>query len=591
MKAYLLLTAVFLITISAYAQKPVTFFVTVPPDAGTRIGVRGNTPPLSWDQTLYLEKSAPDTYSGSTVIDNDVLFFEYKYVVEDGKGNTVYELDGQENRLGILDGAGNVTLNDTWDVMPDYDIKRLPLIPADKLQEDVQILGDALWKLHPGVERYLDSAEYFNQLSKLSMALNTPTSYADAYREISAFTAAIQCGHTFASPFNQTGFIKNIILNQRDKLPFGLSWIDGRLFISHNATENAVLTPGTEILAVNGVATEEFASDLLKLTKGDGANDAKRYKDLEVIGYDYYEMLDIYFPLIIHPEDGRYELKVRTTGGQEKDVSVAAVTRDDRNSVLLERYNDIPRSVEDTWSYRMEQGNIAYLKMGTFAVWNFRTDWKKLLKEAFRAFDKAGAENLIIDIRGNEGGADEVLAALQPYILKTDCAVDNFEERLRYASVPEELRPYVSTWDESILDFGDRVKKTPGGYYQFINSEPETMTFKGSRNAFEGEIYLLTDAANSSATFYLARFFRECGMGTLAGEPTGGSLKGINGGNVLFLRLPNSRVEVDIPVYGQFDDDAPDGGIQPDILIGKTRDDLINQTDGQLERLIERIRD
>ena len=79
-------------------------------------------------------------------------------------------------------------------------------------------------------------------------------------------------------------------------------------------------------------------------------------------------------------------------------------------------------------------------------------------------------------------------------------------------------------------------------------------------------------------------------MGTLAGEPTGGSLKGINGGNVLFLRLPNSRVEVDIPVYGQFDDDAPDGGIQPDILIGKTRDDLINQNDGQLERLIERIR-
>lgn len=61
----------------------------------------------------------------------------------------------------------------------------------------------------------------------------------------------------------------------------------------------------------------------------------------------------------------------------------------------------------------------------TFTIWNFEMNWKKMLKNAFRAFDKAGSDQLIIDIRGNEGGANEVLAVLQKYILKEDCTVED----------------------------------------------------------------------------------------------------------------------------------------------------------------------
>jgi C-terminal processing protease CtpA/Prc len=236
----------------------------------------------------------------------------------------------------------------------------------------------------------------------------------------------------------------------------------------------------------------------------------------------------------------------------------------------------------------LEKG-IAYLKMGTFVVWNFEMDWKQFLKEAFKTFEKANTTQLVIDIRGNEGGLDEVLEVLQQYILKDNCIIKNFEERVRYQSVPENLRPYLSTWDNSILDFTGKVEPNKDGLYNFISNNEKTSTYKGSKKAFQGDIYLLVDASNSSATFYLAKMVKDCGVAKLVGETTGGSKKGINGGNIFFLRLPNSRIEVDIPVYGSFNNDAKDEGISPDVFIPRTITGVRKGVDVQLTELLESI--
>jgi hypothetical protein len=439
------------------------------------------------------------------------------------------------------------------------------------------------------VERYQDSVTYYSNLASLMDGFNEPVSYSRAYKEISKFVATIKCGHTFASPFNQTGFINNIILNQKDKLPFGLEWLHRRLFITKNATDNKTFGSGTEIIAIDGIPIKALADSLLALTKGDGSNDAKRFSDLNMIGYDYYEMFDVYFPLVIPPKNGFYELTVVSTDGETSVEKVATIERSKRNEILQRRYNSIPSSIEETWEYKLLDDKIAYLKLGTFAVWDFKTDWKKFLKAAFREFDKAKAEKLIIDIRGNEGGADEVLDELQQYIQKSDCTTENFDERLRYAKVPDALQPYVFTWDKSVLDFNGQVRKNQDGSYSFVNGNEETTTYKRSRKAFEGDIFLFTNAANSSATFYLAKHFRDCGIGKIVGETTGGSKKGINGGNVLFLRLPNSRIEVDIPIFGQFNDNEIDQGIEPDIHIERKIEDLSSEEDEQLKRLISKL--
>ena len=78
---------------------------------------------------------------------------------------------------------------------------------------------------------------------------------------------------------------------------------------------------------------------------------------------------------------------------------------------------------------------------------------------------------------------------------------------------------------------------------------------------------------------------------TLVGQATGGNQKGTNGSFIFFFKLPNTRVELDIPAIGmQVDtgDKIPfDGGVQPDILVEKKVADYAQGIDTELERILK----
>ena len=100
------------------------------------------------------------------------------------------------------------------------------------------------------------------------------------------------------------------------------------------------------------------------------------------------------------------------------------------------------------------------------------------------------------------------------------------------------------------------------------------------RGRFLGKIYVLTDASNSSATFTFALAIRQQRLGTLVGTPTGGSQRGINGGAFFFLTLPDSQLEIDLPLIGYFPTtEQPDEGLTPDILIPATARDIAKGLD------------
>jgi C-terminal processing protease CtpA/Prc len=152
---------------------------------------------------------------------------------------------------------------------------------------------------------------------------------------------------------------------------------------------------------------------------------------------------------------------------------------------------------------------------------------------------------------------------------------------VRYNRVSPELRPYLFTWDSSFYDLTRRIKTYNQDYY--LLSGKEMPVVKPRSNGFKGNTYLLVNAANSSATFYFAEIAKENKLATLIGETTGGSQKGLNGGMMFFLRLPNSGIEIDIPIVGSFSAEKPQGGIQPDIIVKQTVEELTKGEDKVIE--------
>src|SRR5208283_2988166 len=196
------------------------------------------------------------------------------------------------------------------------------------------------------------------------------------------------------------------------------------------------------------------------------------------------------------------------------------------------------------------------------------------------------------DLRGNEGGndvGDEILKRL----VRTDLKISAYRRLVRYRQTPVELNPYLDTWDPSFKNWGTAAAELaqpwptspPVKYFALTKYDDAAggNVIRPEGKPFQGKVYVLIDANNSSATFQFAQTVRQNKLGTLVGQPTGGNQRGINGGAFFFLRLPKSQIEMDLPLIGSFPvSSQPDAGLTPDVLVTPTLQDIISGKDVEM---------
>lgn len=103
------------------------------------------------------------------------------------------------------------------------------------------------------------------------------------------------------------------------------------------------------------------------------------------------------------------------------------------------------------------------------------------------------------------------------------------------------------------------------------------------KNNFPGKTYIISDASNASATFQFLNYARENRLAEIVGQATGGNRQGINGGNYFFLRLPNSKIEIDVPVYyfAPFAAEK-DESVVPQVRVKRRAEDVRNDFDREM---------
>ncbi len=163
---------------------------------------------------------------------------------------------------------------------------------------------------------------------------------------------------------------------------------------------------------------------------------------------------------------------------------------------------------------------------------------------------------------------------------------------LRYCT-PADLAPYLDTWDPSFRDWGDQVERFDDRFFRFKEDAPDAMatiapSARTSRGGCSRRSVRSTVRRRSSSR----RDCRRAGGGLLVGEPTGGNLRGINGGAFFFLRLPAMGLEIDLPVIGQLPTGVlpADRWLVPDVVARPTVTDLAEGRDVVVEAVRAMVR-
>ena len=452
------------------------------------------------------------------------------------------------------------------------------------MSQDIAILRSAFETMHPGLYRYATLAQIDRGFRQLEARWAGAASLAEAYLSLSEFLATIRCGHTYANFYNQKQDVVQALFAARNKLPFRFRWLDRRMIITSEG--GSALVPGTEVLAIDGRPVQDVLQRMLAIARADGSNDAKRVELLEVKGDEGFQTFDVFFALIFPIMRNVFDIQARAPGSKALlRLSVDAIDLNQRRaqSKSAEQAANAP-----LWSLAFDRKDVARLTMPTWAVYNSKWDWKGFLNDAFQQIRTRNSRSLIVDLRGNEGGldcGDEIIARLIDEALPRV----TYERRVRYRQAPKELDPYLDTWDPSFKDWGADAVPLDDRYFRLIESDGQSrapILPQGPR--FNGKVVVLVDAANSSATFQFSQLVQSRRLGTLLGAPTGGNLRGINGGAFFFLRLPNSGLEVDLPLIATFPSTPqPDAGLTPDVLVSDTASDIAQGRDVVLAKAIE----
>jgi hypothetical protein len=470
-------------------------------------------------------------------------------------------------------------------------LMRTSVLSSADLRADLALMQQVYDSLHPGLYRYATRAEIATRFAAVDRFFARDRTLAESFLALTRLTASIRCGHSYPNFWNQTEAIASALFEGQDKLPAEFRWIDRRMIVTVDHTPGRALARGTEILSINGVRAAEVLDSLMPLARADGANDAKRVAYLEVNGRDRYHAFDVLFPLVFPQRDTVFTLKVLSPGARAahtvRVVAMRATARRLQGSAAPE-----PTDTDPLWSYGESDG-LGVLTMPTWAVFDSKWDAARWGDSVVTDLIRRGVPDLVIDLRGNEGGIDAGDALLARLIEKP-ITLPRYQRFVRYRRVPEALNPVLDTWDPSFRDWGEAaIGPVDSLFYRLTRWSDSTGTNRitpvGPR--YKGRVWVLIDASNSSATFQFALAVKRSGVATLVGTPTGGNRRGINGGAFFFVRLPRTGLEVDLPLVAGFpESDEPNVGVEPDIMAPLTRQSITKGVDVALEAVRSRVR-
>ncbi|MEM7228747.1 MAG: S41 family peptidase [Planctomycetota bacterium] len=461
-------------------------------------------------------------------------------------------------------------------------------LTSDQAAQDVALLRRAIQEIHPGYGRFTSASAMDSLFDQLEHNVQDGTTDTDLVRGISVVLGHLRCDHTIAELPDAMSTHRNTVPSY---LPFTFRLFGSQMYIDQPIAEHPTLKRGDEVISINGIAVRTILADVAPLVPVDGWTDSSRRCRLEYSSEFLGDAIDHFWPMLYGwPDTWSIEIQSRASGRRET-ISASPVTYVEWLAVAdaQGRY----RNFRDEVTVQSMGDDAAVLTIGTFVNYRDPVEPSAVFDPIFDQLAADSIQHLIIDLRACGGGSDDVPRELLTYLIPDAPAMGKQRPWVRATNVGD-LRPHLSTWDESIFDApAELFRDLNNGYFELLmplSAAPAT----NRHNVFTGDVTILCGAANSSgATMFIAVASDHHNRLVVIGEPTGGSTEGPTAGVITFLRLPHSDITVRVPLlrsWANVSQPVPGHGVQPDLRIEMDVDDWLNDRDVVLEAAFARDR-
>ena len=404
--------------------------------------------------------------------------------------------------------------------------------------------------------------------------LNDTITKLEFYEFVASALASINCGHTSVYPDPDSGRA----FGSAKLFPLKVFLEGPRVMVLSNETpDDDAISPGMEILEINGKTISEILARFQSVDASDG--------DIESIKRAHIEKGFAMFYWILFEQTEEFIVKAQDSGGAIVTTKLTGVSRGE----LGRSTNPVNTATRKALrSLEGPRGNLSlqFLKDSQIArirIRSFNDDgFEGWMERTFQTLREKKTKTLIIDLRDNGGGADMNGALLVSYLTPKPFS---YFERIDAKTVDPSFKSHTD-WPQGLTKELLEREVTPnpsGGFHVRHSGLGEQQPGKFP---FLGKVFILINGGTFSTAADACAVIHHLKRATFVGEETGGACHGNNSGLTVKLTLPSSRFQVRIPMYAYWTavsaQDRTRRGTIPDHSVENQISDLLLGADAQL---------
>ena len=457
------------------------------------------------------------------------------------------------------------------------------------LISDLESLKQELMKSHPGPFEFCDE-RYFQKVYEASnFAVEDRTSLAEFSLIVSNLLNTLRDSHT-AIDYGQLLDLQFAAGGYYMPLSLELSQASdsNRILIANDWEER--ISPGSELLAINGIAKEKLLKRAMDYACIEGdAEDARKNVAVSI--------LTICAGLKVAYQSTNQVKVVDYITGDTLDVSVKGYQR-------KEFYKERTRQSQALHPYPVQlkldsDNNLAILQVSTFAPSSSKK-YRRQIADSFRQIKESKLQNLILDLRNNGGGSSSLVEYLYSFIdtagyntpsnvIGRNSRLSNSRSRLMNSVFADVVMALFFARDEDVQSFRHFAQLPLGAV--------DTVYFKNPAKqapdaVYNGNCYVLMNGLTASAAVDFTSAFKKRNRGVLVGRQCLGPITG-TWGNPAAFTLPKTGLRVSISTIRYNYDNTfryERAGILPDHFVERSAQDVHADRDSPVDFVINLIK-